>query len=421
MRLLAGEEIRIRPKTWYRTPMALRASSLLVILVGAFGLCLGCSGSPNQGIDAATAEDASIADPSIADGWSDHVGDAPAAGADAAKDATTTGGPEVPTLCPGLLPTGQYASIVAGNTPFPDGVELLVSSGFPRFMVATDSALYWTTKNSIHRLTLGDGVDKTILDRSSKSNNSIVRVALDANDLYFTEVGFDSQYGLAKMALDGSSAPVSLAGNGSGSSPNDLAVSDGYVYYYDANLTEIRRVPVGGGDVTTLVGNVSPRSFCLANGHIYFNTELSATAQGLQAVSLDAQAGTLIDGGTATGSDGVVTLLTTDRLLDAPVFAGGNLYYGSAAKVMSLPAQGGVPTVLATPPNGLYPPIVATSGTQLYWDTGRQTCSDIVRAGLDGSGQTTIVHSLERPSLFALNSTHLFILTGSNQILRVPR
>jgi hypothetical protein len=145
-------------------------------------------------------------------------------------------------------------------------------------------------------------------------------------------------------------------------------------------------------------------------------------AVGIQAVSLDAQAGPILDGGT-TPSDGVVTLVTTGDSLGEPVFAGGNLYYGSGGKLMSLPAQGGVATVIATPPNGFYSPIVGTSGDQLYWDTGRQTCSDIVRSGLDGSGQTTLVHSLERPSRFALNSTHLFILTASNQsqILRVPR
>jgi hypothetical protein len=40
---------------------------------------------------------------------------------------------------------------------------------------------------------------------------------------------------------------------------------------------------------------------------------------------------------------------------------------------------------------------------------------------MDGSGQTTIVHAIQEPSSFALNATHLFIMTGSNQILRVPR
>jgi hypothetical protein len=40
---------------------------------------------------------------------------------------------------------------------------------------------------------------------------------------------------------------------------------------------------------------------------------------------------------------------------------------------------------------------------------------------MDGSGQTTIVHAMQTPTRFALNATHLFILTAGNQILRVPR
>jgi hypothetical protein len=153
----------------------------------------------------------------------------------------------------------------------------------------------------------------------------------------------------------------------------------------------------------------------------YFTEELSATQQGLLAISVDARANTPIDGGTGGGADGLVTLSTSDHLFSAPCFDSGNLYYGIGGKVMSLPAQGGSATVLATPPGAIYAPTIATAGGHLYWDTGHQTCSDIVRAAMDGSGQTTIVHSIELPRMFALNATHLFILTASSQILRVPR
>jgi hypothetical protein len=65
-------------------------------------------------------------------------------------------------------------------------------------------------------------------------------------------------------------------------------------------------------------------------------------------------------------------------------------------------------------------PIVAGGG-HVYWASGNGDCPNIVRANTDGSAQTILVHTLQWPSAFATNSTHLFILTGSRQILRVPR
>jgi hypothetical protein len=416
----ASNLIAVNLEAYYDSAMKLRGSRLVVLTWALIVSSVSCSNSSKQATDASASGDALVAD-----AGSEHIADVPATGADAGGDAAPAGGPEVPALCPGFDPHGLYGTIVAGTTPFPDGVELLVPAGAPQFMVVSDSELYWMNSRSIHRVTLGDRVDKTILDRST-TTNTIGRLALDATNLYFTEIGFDNPYGMARMVLDGSGAPVTLGGSGAGHSPSAPIVAGDYVYYYDANPREIDRVPIAGGNTTTLVRNVGPKAFFLAEGRIYFNeTVLPAQDQEvLLSISVDAQASSPVDGGADAGTDDLVTLATTSSKFVAPCFDSGNLYYGLDDKVMSMPAQGGSAAVLATLAGVSSMATMATAGGHLYWapyPTYPQSCSSIIRAAMDGSGQTTIVHAMQTPTRFALNATHLFILTAGNQILRVPR
>jgi hypothetical protein len=373
---------------------------------------VGCSSGSKQIADASPAGDGPIAD-----AGSERVADAPASGADAGKDIAPAGAPEVATLCPGIDPWGYDSPFVAGPTPFPDGVQLLVASGDPYVMVVTDSDLYWANKGTIHRVTLGDSVDKVLLDRSSTDNN-FNNLAVDATTLYFTEGGLYQPYRVAKMPLDGSSAPVTLGGN---ISPWYVALAGDYVYFYDANFEEIDRVPSAGGTVTTLVRNVDPDSFVLANGHIYFTDQVTPVQDSLLSISLDAQASSSVDGGTDGGTSGLVTLASNNAGISGPAFDGGDLFYLDGGNVLKMPAGGGTATAFQSQQSATPMGPIAAGGGQVYWATGSQTCNNIVRAATDGSGQTTIVHALESPWKFALNATHLFIMTGSQQILRVPR
>jgi len=115
----------------------------------------------------------------------------------------------------------------------------------------------------------------------------------------------------------------------------------------------------------------------------------------------------------------LVTLASNNAGISAFCVEGDTIYYCDDANLMKMPVAGGSPTVLVALSTGLS--AMATAGGHLYWATFAEPCADITRAAMDGSGQTTIVHAIEDPMSFALNSTHLFILTRSNQILRVPR
>jgi hypothetical protein len=420
-------------------PAMERRDSRGFLVVCAVAVCgLGCSKSSNPSVDSSTPADAPLADAGAgqtvdAPGGGADAGKDVAKGADAGKDAAA--GPEVANLCPGLDPWGYYAAVTAGATPFPDGVELLVASGDPKVMVVTDSELYWASSRSIHRVTLADGVDKTILDRS-KLSNTIDSLALDGTTLYFTEIGSLNGYRVAKMPSDGSGTPVTLGGN---ASPWYLAVQGDYVYYFDANVREIDRVSVNGGPVVTLARNVDPDSFLLANGQVYFEDQVTPTQDSLLSVSIQTpvsvgiDAGASVDGGAldggapadaATLANTVVTLVSNNRGFSAPCYADGNLYYGDGDNVMRMPAAGGPASVAIGLPAGTGLSTIETSGGALFWASGAPSpsyCSSVVRAAMDGSGQTTLVHSIQAVKRLALNATHLYILTRSNQILRVPR
>ena len=374
-------------------------------------LSVGCSSSSKPTVDAGVSDDAPVADVGA-----ERVGDTPTTGPGAGKDTAAAGAPDVPALCPGTDQFGYDRPFVAGATPFPDGVELVVPSGDPTIMLVTDSELYWANRHTIHRVNFGDGVDKVILDRSSL-DNSIGGLAVDATNFYFTEVGLTKEYRVAKMPLDGSSSPVTLGGS---NSPWQIAVAGDYVYYYDAQLSEIDRLPIAGGNATTLVRIVSPDAFCLANGHIYFTAQVTPVQSSLLSISLDAQAIAPIDGGAAGGAGGLVTLASNNAGIRGPGFDGGNLFYVDGGNVMRMPADSGKATALQTQYSASGGSITAGGG-HVYWTTGTQSCPNVVRAAGDGSGQTILVHSIESPRKFALNATHLFVMTGSKQILRVPR
>jgi hypothetical protein len=381
-------------------------------LMGALTMSSGaCSSGSKQTADASPTNDAPIAD-----AGSESLADASAPGAEPGKDTAAAGAPEVATLCPGIDKWGYDSPFVAGSVPFPDGVELLVASGDPSVMVATDSDLYWANEGTIRRMTLGDRVDKVLLDRSSTGNH-FNDLTVDATTLYFAEGGLYQPYRVAKMPLDGSSAPVTLGGN---ISPWYVALAGEYVYFYDANIAEIDRVPIAGGNVTALVGNVDPDSFVLANGHIYFTDQVTPVQDSLLSISLDAQVSS-VDGGTDGGTSGLVTLTSNNAGISAPAFDDGYVFYIDGGNVMKMPAAGGTATAFQSQQSATPGGPIAAAGGQAYWATGSQTCRNIMRAATDGSGQTTIVHALETPRRFVLNATHLFIMTGSQQILRVPR
>jgi hypothetical protein len=92
---------------------------------------VGCSSSSTQ-VDAGSPADAALPD-----AGTDHMADAFVPGADARKDTTPGGAPDVQALCPGIDPWGYDRPFEAGSAPLPDGVDLVVASGQPTMMLST--------------------------------------------------------------------------------------------------------------------------------------------------------------------------------------------------------------------------------------------------------------------------------------------
>jgi hypothetical protein len=321
-------------------------------------------------------------------------------------------------LCPNTGP------IVPGATPLPDGVEIVAAASGVRDLIVADGYVYWTTVSSIQRVPVGGGSVTTLLDRSAQSRATIGWLQVDGATLYFTEVGPDQ---VAKMPADGSAAPTTIA---TGNSPWQLIVTGGMVYYYDAGVGELDRVPVAGGTPTPVVLGVSPcKRMAVANGYLYFiNPAANGSDVHLLRAAIDGPLPTPVDGGTVP--PGAEDVVMTDNYNTYGVVADAtSLYWDEDNQVMKAPQAAGAKSVaVAHLPDQsgdfgttvkTYVGSVVVDGGSLYWNAGL-TCGDIFKASSDGSGKTSLVHAVLGSSFLTVDATHVYFWTGQ-QILRAPR
>jgi hypothetical protein len=308
--------------------------------------------------------------------------------------------------------------------PLPDGVEIVAAASDVRDLIVADGYVYWTTKSTIQRAPVGGGSVTTLLDRSAQSRAIIGWLQVDGPTLYFTEVGPDQ---VAKMPADGSAAPTTIA---TGNSPWQLIVSGGMIYYYDAGVAELDRVPVAGGTPTPLALGVSPcTQMAVANGYLYFiNPAANGFDVHLLRAPLDGPPPTPVDGGTVPA--GAEDVVTTDNYDTHGVMADAtSLYWDEDNQVMKAPQAAGAKSValerlpdqsgdFGTTVKTYVGSVVVDSGS-LYWDSGLK-CSDIFKASSDGSGKTTLVHAVLGPNFLTVDATHVYFWVGQ-QILRAPR
>jgi len=344
--------------------------------------------------------------------------------------------PPVNPLCPSNGP------IVQGSTPLPDGVEIVATVGDSnsgivnlRDMIVAGGYVYWTTETTIMRVPVTGGTPAKLLDRSSVNNVSIgwLQVDSNSNTLYFTEVGPDQ---VAKMPADGSGAPTTIAKR---NSPWQLVLANGVVYFYDGAYGEIDRVPATGGTPTPMVLGVAPSDgMTVANGYLYFinprsnSFDVHLVRVPITATAPPADAGTTIpDGGSSSVPPPAEDVVVTDNYdTNGVVSDGTSLYWDQDNMVMKAPLGAHVTsTALATLPDHsgdfgtsdtTYVGSVVVDSGMLYWSS-ELSCSDIVRAATDGSGQTPIVHQVAFPAYLAVDATHVYWLAANSQILRAPR
>jgi hypothetical protein len=331
-------------------------------------------------------------------------------------------------LCP-----RSGGSIVTDSGPLPHGLQVVPGS-LPgaSYFALTDSYVYWGSDQShnhaIHRVALGDGSDITLLDRSSLDDH-LQGIAVDSTALYLLEGGISRPLGLAKMPIDGSSAPTTLV---SLNSVWDLGIGGGYIYYYDVNQAAIARISTAGGTPTVLIRNVDPVGMTLANGYVYFvHPHANSSVYHVFRVPVTAQAPDLDAGlagaGDASAADadggsllpGAEVIAATGPFGASPVADSTNLYWGDHSNLMMVPLAGGMPVMIGQAPQDDIIDEIATSGSAVYWRESPfiGNCSSINKTSTSG-WQTTVLVPRIAAGLVGVNSSSVILVGG--QLLRLP-
>ena len=327
-----------------------------------------------------------------------------------------------------LCPSSGLISESAG--PLPNGVHVVsgATKGLVYYAFAGDTAMYWATQDgAIHRVSLSDGSDQLLLDRTSL-RNTLQGLAVDDDGLYFLESGSSNPLGVAKLALDGSGTPTSLAAV---RSLWDIGVSGGYVFYFDYNQQAIMRVPTTGGSATAVLRNVDPVGMWIAKGYIYFmHPHANVDTYHILRVSVDnvATESPSADGGTAVATTGVPVgaeeLATTQWSTIAPVTDDTNVYWADDGNLIYAPLTGGAASVLATADSTSEfgsddIDSVVPAGGSIYWSATNMFAScERLYLSTAASPKTTLVQYLGGYPA-AATSTYLYILGG--EVLRMPR
>jgi hypothetical protein len=219
--------------------------------------------------------------------------------------------------------------------------------------------------------------------------------------------------------------------------PAFLATDGAFLYFTDAAVGggSVRKVSLGGGDVTTLDPDVkSPYAIAVAGDTVYFTddqnglvmsvptaggtTTTIASGEGFPyAIAVDDSnvywtnrtAGEVRAVARAGGAGAPITTLAAG--INTPrgiAVAGGTLYLGSNAGMMRMPADGSTaPVALTSRTNSA--DAVAVDGTSVYWVDHPVTADGIYKAPLAGGDATLLASNNDQYSdLFSDGSNVYF-------------
>jgi hypothetical protein len=189
-------------------------------------------------------------------------------------------------------------------------------------------------------------------------------LALDAANLYWTDEATGT---VMKVPLAGGT-PVPLVGSGTSGGFGSVAVDATDAYWW-ANQYGLRKVPLAGGDVTTLVPDTVPIGdfwhFVLSGENLYFGADLGPYA--LLTVPVTGGAPTVL----ASGPD-VVGSLAVDGTSAYWLSSSACMPGSCTGLVMKVPLGGGTPVPIASgwpvSTDGLGG--ITVDATSVYWTTG---------------------------------------------------
>lgn len=212
-------------------------------------------------------------------------------------------------------------------------------------------------------------------------------IAVDATHLYWTETGK-----VVSIPLAGGT-PVVLA---TGGLPGALAIDGSFVYFAERNSPNqaIKRVPLGGGTVTTLASlpGVSPVDLAINATHLYYISNTSAGPNTGAVVKIPLAGGAPI------------TLASSQPNPQAIAIDGSNVYW-TGGDLMTLALTGGTPTSLFT---GLGSNSfgLTSDGSSVFWTNS--TGGKLSKGAAAGTSLIVLASSQPTPAALAMDATTIY-------------
>lgn len=193
--------------------------------------------------------------------------------------------------------------------------------------------------------------------------------------------------------------------------PGGMAVDATSVYWSDPTLGAIVKVPVGGGNATTIGTGVGlAQALALDATNVYY---ASGNPNGIGKVP--------IAGGPAT------VLLSMTVPPTALAVHAGNLYWTQydPGMIVTMPVGGGTPTTLATLASGSTPSGIVVDDASVYWTDANFSVAtgsgEIVKIPVGGGNPTTLASGLDLPGAMALDAANVYWIDDTDDtVMKVP-
>jgi hypothetical protein len=215
--------------------------------------------------------------------------------------------------------------------------------------------------------------------------------------------------------------------------PSGMAIDSSTLFWADrgndAGDGYVRRAPLAGGSVTTVVGGLSTRPTAVAvdANRVYFTTvgDGSATGGAIEAIALGAvDAGTRVPLATKQNNPSFMAIDSTSIYWSnagtlGPADAGAP--NGSIVRC-AIPSCAGGPQTIAGAQN--HPHAIALGATSIYWASFGSAQNDgaIMSCAKSGCGAaaTVLAGSLASPDGVAVDANYVYFTTRTGQVSRVP-
>jgi sugar lactone lactonase YvrE len=276
-------------------------------------------------------------------------------------------------------------------------VQLVSGEATPFRIAVNASGVYWTNR-------AGSTVRKAQLDGSGVASlatgqSAPYGIAVDATSVYWSNESGSSTNGIMKCALAGGT-PTQLVGQSYFS--RDIAIDASSLYFAAYDNSMIGKVPLAGGNASSLIRGGGPNALAVRNGRVYF-TDLDGRS--VESVTIDGRNN--------------VRLATRQGLVQGIAVDGQSVYFTDRERnsVQSVPLTGGTASTLAS--NQQTPYAIAVDDSGVYWS--QKTASGTI-SRRDAGGVSVLASGQGDPTSIALDAVAIYwVNSSSGQVMKLAK